>query len=201
MKKKIFTAAAISAMVLFVAAGCVKTPSLPSQNPTTIIIDLPSESASANPGSEVISDGKTSEPVSETETGSATDPELPDGKDTSEDIPDFSGLWAEEIAGRGTITFTKTEDNKYTAVVHWSSSAFEYAEWTMDAEYFKGSRLLEYMNCEYKIVTFTDETTSTEKSVYNGGTGYFWLEDDKLGWKSDNSKQDGIDGSSFFKKN
>ena len=200
MKKKIFTAAAISAMVLFVAAGCGKTPSLPSQNPSTIIINPPSESTVANPASETESSVQTSETVSETETGSATDPVLPEGGNVSEEIPDFSGVWAEEIAGRGNIEFTKTADNKYTVSIHWSASAFEYASWTMDAEYFKGSKLLEYMNCEYKIVTFTDETTSTETSVYTGGTGYFWLEDGKLGWKSDNSKQDGIDGSSFFIK-
>ena len=204
MRKKIFTAAAISALVLFVAAGCGKTPGITSQNPTTIIIDIPSEGEvvekESTSTSEDVPDVKTPENDSEIESGSATDPELPSDSEVNEDNPDFSGLWAEEIAGRGTITFTKTEDNKYTAEVRWSASAFEYAVWTMDAEYFKGSKLLEYMNCQYKIVTYTDETTFTENSVYTGGTGYFWLEDGKLGWKSDNSKQDGIDGSSYFKK-
>ena len=203
MRKKIFTAAAISALVLFVAAGCGKTPGLSSQS-STVIITPPSEGdlveKESTSTSEDGSDIQSSETDSEIESGSASDPVLPDGGE-SEDIPDFSGLWAEEIAGRGTINFTKVEENKYTVEVRWSASAFEYAVWTMDAEYFKGSKLLEYMNCQYKIVTYTDETTFTEESVYKGGTGYFWLEDDKLGWKSDNSKQDGIDGSSYFLKN
>lgn len=212
MRKKLFTAAALSALVLLAVTGCTN-PTGSSQSSGTIIIDTPEERIS----SEMISglgsgdqEGKSeqtlnpdgSEKGSDTvEPGSATDPVI-DDQDVDSENPDFSGLWAEEIAGRGTITFTAKENNKYTVEVSWSASAFERAVWTMDAEYFKGSKLLEYMNCEYKIVTYTDEDTFTEESVYTNGTGYFWLEeDDRLGWKSDNSRQDGIDGSSFFKKN
>jgi len=198
-------------LVLFAVTGCTNSIGS-SQNSSTIIIDLPEERISSEvisdsetgekvTGSEQISDG-TGEKGSDTvEPGSATDPVIED-QGANNEIPDFSGLWAEEIAGRGTITFTATENNKYTVEVSWSASAFEKAVWTMDAEYFKGSKLLEYMNCQYKIVTYTDEDTFTEESVYTNGTGYFWLEeDDRLGWKSDNSRQDGIDGTSFFKKN
>ncbi len=111
----------------------------------------------------------------------------------------FEGQWYEEIAGRGVIEIESTGDDTYSILVHWGSSAFESANWTMVGTYDPSTGKLEYTDAKYYIITFEDEENYTEDVRYEDGTGEFWItEDGKLGWISDRSEDDGITGDSVF---
>lgn len=176
MKKKILTLGLVSAMICGLLA-CTKTKDTAA-----------SEVAPASVVPEVVSEVESIPEIIE-----ATVSE-------SSETPDFSGTWAEEIAGRGTINFVKVDENVYDVDIHWASSAFEGSNWTMTATYYDSTGLCEYSDATYYIRTYTDDENYTDDVKYEGdGAGYFWIENDgRLCWQSDNSDVDGIDGSSFF---
>ena len=181
MKKKLLTLGLVSAMVFSIAA-CNKTNVTPSSDP---VVTSEVTSIAVTPASEATSD---------IEVAAASEISAP------AETPDFTGDYHDDIAGRGNISITPAgEENQYNVTVHWGSSAFESAEWTMTATYYDSTGLLEYSDGTYFIRTYTDEENYTDDVKYTDGGGCFWFEDNgKLGWQSAESDVDGIDGSSLF---
>ena len=183
MKKKLLTLGLVSAMICSVVAcnkpANVATSESPVASEVTSIEVTPA--SEVTPANETVSENLLSEPVA---------------------APDFAGDYHEEIAGRGMITIEPAgEENTYNVSIHWGSSAFESADWTMTATYYDSTGLLEYSDATYTIRTYEDEENYTDDVKYTDGGGCFWFEaDGKLGWKSAESGVDGIDGSSFFVK-
>ena len=183
MKKKLLTLGLVSAMVCSIAA-CNKTNVTPAEpavtsEVTSVAVTPASEET---PDSEIAAASEISAPVV---------------------APDFAGDYHEEIAGRGNITITPTgEENQYNVTIHWGSSAFESAEWTMTATYYDSTGLLEYSDGTYFVRTYEDEEHYNDDVKYTDGGGCFSFEENgKLGWQSAESGVDGIDGSSFFVRN
>lgn len=115
--------------------------------------------------------------------------------------PDFSGTYTEPMSGRCTITIESLGENNYKVSVLWGSSAFESANWEMNATYYDSTTLLEYTGAKYFVRTYSDEENYEDDVQYTDGAGEFWFEEDgKLGWRSANSDVDGVTGETFFEK-
>lgn len=90
---------------------------------------------------------------------------------------DLVGKWAEKVAGRGLIEITKAAtEGEYNVNIHWASSAFESANWTMTAKStgFPVGRI-SYDDAKLVIRTYTSETEFTDDVKYENGTGEFYL--------------------------
>ena len=107
---------------------------------------------------------------------------------------EYVGVWAEEIAGRGVITITQSENGTYDINISWGNSAFEVSEWNMAAKYENG--IITYTGCTKTDKTYQDENKFTEETVYTDGSGTFWLEDGMLIWEDD--KTEGNDELRFI---
>ncbi len=89
---------------------------------------------------------------------------------------DMVGIWAEKIAGRGSIEIGKgAAEGAYDVKIHWGGSAFESYNWTMTAYATGNGAELRYEDCKLIDLLFTSETESTETVVYENGTGSFNL--------------------------
>lgn len=147
---------------------------------------------------EILSDA-ASEIVSEVESEVAS--EVASGDEEVVDYPDFTGTFTEPMSGRCTIEIEYVEGDTHKVVINWSSSAAESANWEITAVYNPETDALEYTDAKYFIRTYTDEENYTDDVKYEDGAGKFWFEEDgTLGWKSENSDIDGIDGTTFFER-
>ena len=101
------------------------------------------------------------------------------------------GSWAEQIAGRGNIVITGSEDpDRYDVQITWGSSAFETAVWSMTATPSYDGSLLLYEDGRHSILTFSEDGTESEEVIYEDGSGSFTLNDEgQLVW------QDNVDGA------
>lgn len=183
--KKLFVAAMISTMVLSMAA-------CGGEN---------SESTSDKVG-EPIATVASSDADSQANAKSS-DAESQDASESAEEVvaPDFSGTYTEPTSGRCTIEIVSTGDNNYKINVRWSSSAFESANWEINATYYDSTTLLEYTDAKYYIRTYTSEEEYTDDVQYENGAGEFWFEEDgSLGWRSANSDVDYITGETKFER-
>ena len=180
--KKILAAALIGTMVLSLAACGKEASTESSENaisgePISSVasIDENTKEASADAGAEI----------------------------SGEEVvaPDFSGTYTEPLSGRCTIDITSTGNNNYKVSVHWSSSAFESANWEINATYYDSTTLLEYTDAKYFVRTYSSEEEYTDDVIYTNGAGEFWFEEDgSLGWRSANSDADGITGDTKFER-
>ena len=138
-----------------------------------------------------------------TSTGSSEMAENASAEENGEEVsaPDYSGTYTEPVAGRCTIEIEALGENNYKVNVHWSSSAFESANWEINATYYDSTGLLEYTGAKYFVRTYADEENFTDDVKYEDGAGEFWFEENgTLGWRSANSDADGITGETFFEK-
>lgn len=193
--KKILAGALAGVLVLSLTACGAKTTDEVSQG----AIDQIGESISADAAS---ADATSQEAVS-TEASDANEESANAVEESQETAPavDFSGTYTEPMAGRCVITIVSTSDNNYKVTVHWSSSAFESANWEMNATYYDSTTLLEYTDAKYFVRTYNDENNYTDDVQYENGAGEFWFEEDgKLGWRSANMDIDGVTGDTLFEK-
>ena len=177
--KKIFAAALIGTMVLSLAACGGQDATQSSEN----VIDRAAES--------IVSESSSN---AESQQDSQADAQ-------SEEVsaPDFSGTYTEPMSGRCTIEIESQGNNNYKVNIHWGSSAFESANWEMNATYYPSTTLLEYSDAKYFIRTYTSEEEYTDDVVYTDGAGEFWFESDgSLGWRSAQSDVDYVTGETFF---
>ena len=113
---------------------------------------------------------------------------------------DFVGTWSEEYSHRAKIEISQLNSETYSINVRWSGSAFNCGMWTMTATFNPDNKSLEYNNAYYLERTYEDEETYSDEDLYQNGTGYFFFEDGKLCWISDESIVDCIDGSCHYTK-
>ena len=180
--KKIFAAALIGTMVLSLSACGGETATQSSEN----VIDKAAESI-----------------VSESSSSAESQVEAQSSGQSVEETnsPDFSGTYTEPATGRCAINIEALGNNNYKINIHWSSSAFESANWEMTATYYDSTTLLEYTDAKYFVRTYTSEEEYTDDVVYTNGAGEFWFESDgSLGWRSANSDVDYVTGETLFEK-
>lgn len=97
----------------------------------------------------------------------------------------LTGIWAEKIAGRGTIDIQKSSDELYQVQINWSNGAAEMYVWTMSASP-AGSNVLCYDDCRHSIISFAEDGSDTEALVYENGSGEFTLlSTNELMWQDD----------------
>ena len=111
---------------------------------------------------------------------------------------EYVGTWSEEYSHRGKIVISSANDGTYKIDVTWGGSAFVQGLYSMTAVYDTDTQYLYYSNATYTIRTYSDESTYIEETQYSDGTGFFYIDENKLGWLSDNSDIDNIDGSYFY---
>ena len=180
--KKIVVAALLGSMVLSLAACGGESAKESSENAVS------SESISSVASTE---EG--------TEEATTSEEEVVDGEEVA--APDFSGSYTEPMTGRCLIDIKSVGNNNYMINVSWSSSAFETANWEIDATYYDSTTLLEYTNATYYVRTYTSEEEYTDDVKYTNGAGEFWFEEDgSLGWRSANSDVDYITGETKFER-
>ena len=179
--KKIVVAALLGSMVLSLAACGGQSAKESSEN-----------AISSEPISSVASTDASAEEATTSEEEVAGEEVV---------APDFSGTYTEPLSGRCTIDITSTGNNNYKVSVHWSSSAFESANWEINATYYDSTTLLEYTDAKYFVRTYSSEEEYTDDVIYTNGAGEFWFEEDgSLGWRSANSDVDYITGETKFER-
>lgn len=117
-----------------------------------------------------------------------------------EGVVDFTGRYTEPDTGRCLIEITKEGEDTYTIVVNWSDSAADEYIWAITgASYGEYGDELVYEDALYYHRTYEDEETYTDEDIYDDGTGRFYMtEGGMLGWESNNTELDGIDGDVMF---
>ena len=121
---------------------------------------------------------------------------------TGQGSVDYSGKYSEPPTGRCLIEMETNDGIHYSINVVWANSASESANWKIgDAVYGESSGVLEYTGTEYFIRTYTDEENCTDEILYTDGSGRFWFDEDgKLNWVSDEADVDHITGATVFEK-
>lgn len=117
-----------------------------------------------------------------------------------EGVVDFTGRYTEPDTGRCLIEITKEGEDTYTIVVNWSDSAADEYIWAITgASYGEYGDELVYEDALYYHRTYEDDETYTDEDIYDDGTGRFYMtEGGMLGWESNNTELDGIDGDVMF---
>ena len=85
------------------------------------------------------------------------------------------GRWAEKIAGRGLITVARGGKGTYDVLIEWADSAAEKHIWEMTARPYDESGVLHYDRGRHLIRTYTVSGDFIEKTVYENGTGKFYI--------------------------
>ncbi|MCR5249554.1 MAG: hypothetical protein K6E50_02980 [Lachnospiraceae bacterium] len=110
---------------------------------------------------------------------------------------EFEGMYTDPDFGRSTIEIISQDGIHYSIDVEWASSHDETSYWEIaDAVYNESEGVLEYSGAKFYV-----RTGSKDDVKYTNGSGTFFFDDDgMLNWISDNSKEDGVDGSTVFEK-
>ncbi len=101
----------------------------------------------------------------------------------------FEGRWAEEIAGRCVINFSYNGEGSVKADITWSSSAWERSRWQMTADVYKNDIMI-YKDGHSWVETYNSNNSMTVTGDTTGGTGSFYMEDGKLHWVNDQTKEE-----------
>ncbi|MBQ9614910.1 MAG: hypothetical protein IJR38_01055 [Selenomonadaceae bacterium] len=100
------------------------------------------------------------------------------------------GRWAEKIVGRGLVTVTQGAKDTYDVRIEWANGAAEQHIWEMKARPNGERGVLHYAHGCHRIRTYQNEKDFSEKTVYENGTGKFYLNSvGELMW------QDNVDGA------
>ena len=114
--------------------------------------------------------------------------------------PGYTGEYVENIAKRGTMTISGNP-GEYTVKVHWSSSAWEYTEWTFKGT-FDANGVMNYQNAVRIDYTYENEETVKSVTIYTNGTGklVYSAAENGLYWTSNVTAYDlGISDTFFFR--
>lgn len=97
------------------------------------------------------------------------------------DVSSLVGNYEDSTSQRAHLEAVATEDGALDITVYWGNSASETSEWHMTAWLTADGRL-EYDNCENLIVTNEESGDSSTELIYDGGSGYFTVENNTLHW-------------------
>ena len=103
----------------------------------------------------------------------------------------FEGRWVGEIAGRCSLTMTYKSEGCQSVDITWSGSAADKSRWTMTANVTRND-IMEYTDGHYWAEKYTDDTHYTVQEEAYNQTGRFYLQDGKLHWVNDNTKEETI---------
>ncbi|MBR0420457.1 MAG: hypothetical protein IJI66_14945 [Erysipelotrichaceae bacterium] len=104
-------------------------------------------------------------------------------------IPDeYLGTYYDAIAGRGSL-----EVSPVAMVMDWSNSAYEHDTTTFLTDYDEGNKRINYTGATLIRSTYTSETEHTDETIYDDGTGYFEIKDEKLIWHDDKAEGEPIE--------
>lgn len=101
--------------------------------------------------------------------GSGGSDESAGSEDGQNSVMNFIGTY---VCGRASVVISAEGNEGASAIVSWSSSAFEHSTWVMSGTFDAGKLVFEYDNCvrtDYVYESEDDEGTPTE--VYNDGHG------------------------------
>lgn len=96
---------------------------------------------------------------------------------------ELQGAYHEEIAGRGSL-----ELGAETMTIDWSSSAFEKNHIDFPVFYDEENGYIRYEGAVMTRTTFTSDEESESKEIYNDGSGYFAIDEDRLIWHDDKAE-------------
>lgn len=96
---------------------------------------------------------------------------------------ELTGMYYDQIAGRGMLELTKTDDSNALIDIRWSNTAAENAHWTMNVS-LQGNNLT-YSDGTYTIETYDSSGNHSDEEVYKDGTGYFEISEGMLTWHND----------------
>ena len=103
----------------------------------------------------------------------------------------FEGRWAEENAQKCVITFVYRGEGSVNVDIIWSTSNNQKDRWTMTANVSKKD-IMEYTDGHHWLETYTSETAYTVSGESYNGTGRFFIQDGKLHWVDDQTKQETV---------
>ena len=115
---------------------------------------------------------------------------------------DLGGTYVDPTAGRCTIEINMERDESYSIFVSWSSGAATSSNWAITgATYGETGNELVYSDAIFYSRTYDEEGNYVDEDIYDNGSGRFYMtEGGMLGWESDNSDVDGIDGQTLFER-
>ena len=89
---------------------------------------------------------------------------------TADLVAGLVGSYADSFSQRANLTLTQNEDGTAHIEVQWSSSAFEYTYWSMNADF--DGYTLSYTDCKEATVNDTAETV-----MYTDAAGFFEVDE------------------------
>lgn len=104
-----------------------------------------------------------------------TNDTVDDGSTEETNLDIYLGDYEDAYSQRAQMSVTLNDDGSLQMVVDWSSSAFEYTEWVMNAT-LDGDKLT-YSDC--KETNYSEEN---EEVVYENQAGYFEIDGSSLKW-------------------
>ena len=118
-------------------------------------------------------------------------------KEDYKELDPFLGEWAEEFAGRGFMTVTKSvAPAKADIEVRWPGSAFEVSTWSITANLSFDGKLV-YDKCKHIVTEYDEDGNGTVVSEVTDEGGFISIDKEgKLNWKIDD-----WDEESTFVKN
>ena len=113
-----------------------------------------------------------------------TEPADVESEEDTLSLYDFFGTWQDETSQRAMLTIAPSVAYGDAAVkIHWGSSAFEAAEWTMYAAFDEQTGSLNYSEGSMATVTAAEDGTLTADEQWSGSEGAFTFDEDgKLLW-------------------
>ena len=108
-------------------------------------------------------------------------------KEDYKELDPFLGEWAEEIAGRGFMTITKSVGlSKADIEVRWPGSAFEVSTWNITANLSYDGKLV-YDKCKHIVTEYDENGNGSVVSEVTDEGGVISLDSEgKIIWKIDN---------------
>ncbi|MBR4471365.1 MAG: hypothetical protein IKS54_08680 [Erysipelotrichaceae bacterium] len=114
-------------------------------------------------------------------TKKETEPEVKQPTAVPEEL---CGSYHEEIAGRASL-----EVREDYLIIDWSNSAYEKAHFEAQTDYDAENKRINYSNGVMGTVVYETEEKFTENELYNDGSGYFEVLEDRLIWRDDRAEE------------
>lgn len=111
----------------------------------------------------------------------------------------YLGTWWDLQSTRCNLDIVALGDDQFLVTVRWGSGAYSGAEWKMTARYDQATGFLVYQDGRKVFYEYNDLGVRQEQTVYEDGTGSFYLDNGYLYWV-DNKEHDG-DACYFEKDN
>ena len=111
-------------------------------------------------------------------------------------VTDLGGVYAEDVAHRGSLTLTPLNATAAKIVIDWPFSANQSGHWEMTGSYDAGTGALIYNDGVLTEQTYDAQGNPVDNMVYSGGSGRFAVSGSKLTW-TDNNASAGVDPSVF----